>query len=125
MAAIHTGTSFALCLVEVLVHANRRTPPSGARCVAVEVPDAVSREMFDPAAHPGWDDVGDVSVAQAFGRRWIGQRRSALLFVPSAVTGGRDWNVVVNPAHEDAALLVAGPENRVELDRRLFGSTQG
>ncbi|MCK8786169.1 RES domain-containing protein [Roseomonas sp. NAR14] len=120
LAAIYTGTSFAVCLVEVLVHANRLTPPSAARCVEAEVPDDVSREAFDPAAHPGWDDPLDTSVAQAFGRAWLEEGRSALLIVPSVVTGGRDTNAVVNPEHPDAVRIAVGPETPVALDPRLF-----
>lgn len=121
LPAIYTGTSFAVCLVEVLVHANRLSPPSAARYVEAVVPDDVSRETFDPDAHTGWDDPLDPSIAQAFGKTWIGQGRSALLFVPSVVTGGWDTNVVVNPAHPDAARLSIGPERPVALDPRLFG----
>jgi RES domain-containing protein len=121
LPAIYTGTSFALCLIEVLVHANRKSPPSAARCVEAVVPDEVSREAFDPVAHPGWDDLGDLSAAQAFGREWIESRRSALLVVPSVVTAGRDANVIVNPYHRDAARISVGPETAVALDRRLFG----
>jgi len=118
--AIYAGTSFAVCLIEVLVHANRKTPPSAARCVEAVVPDDVSREVFDPASLPGWDDPRDTAVAQAFGRAWIEERRSALLFVPAVVTAGRDTNVVVNPAHHDAARILVGPETAVALDPRLF-----
>ncbi len=121
LSAIYAGTSFALCLVEILVHANRKSPPSAARCVEAIAPDDVSREAFPAAAHPGWDDLNDVTVAQAFGRDWIGSRRSALLLVPSVVTAGRDTNVVVNPGHPDAARILAGPEAPVALDPRLFG----
>jgi RES domain-containing protein len=119
--AIYTGTSFAVCLIELLVHANRKSPPSGARFVEAVVPDEVSRERFDPASLPGWDDPHDTSVAQAFGRDWIKSRRSALLIVPSVVTAGRDTNVVVNPDHTDAALISVGPEAPVVLDPRFFG----
>ena len=120
LPAIYAGTSFAVCLVEILVHANRKSPPSGARYVEAEVPDLVSRETFDPVAHPGWDDPNDVSVAQAFGRAWIESRRSSLLLVPSVVTAGRDANVVVNPDHPDSMRILVGPETAVSLDRRLF-----
>ena len=120
LAAIYTGTSFAVCVIEALVHANRRTPPSAARFVEAEVPDDVSRETFDPTRHPAWDDPLDASVAQAFGKTWIEGQRSALLIVPSVVTGGRDTNVVVNPNHPDAARIVVGPETPVALDPRLF-----
>ncbi len=121
LAAIYTGTSFAVSLVEILVHANRRSPPSAARFVEAVAPDDVSREAFIPVAHPGWDDLDDMSVAQAFGRDWIEQRRSALLVVPSVVTAGRDTNVVVNPDHPDAVRISVGPDTPVALDPRLFG----
>jgi len=120
LPAIYTGTSFAVCLVEVLVHANRTTPPSAARYVEAEVPDDVSRETFDPALHHGWDDLLDATIAQAFGKAWLKERRSALLIVPSVVTGGRDTNVVVNPDHPDAARISVGREMPVALDARLF-----
>jgi RES domain-containing protein len=95
LAAIYAGTSFAVCLVEILVHANRKSPPSAAKFVEAVVPDDVSREKFDPALFPGWDDLHDASVAQAFGHDWIQSQRSALLLVPSVVTSGYDTNVVV------------------------------
>lgn len=104
------------------MHANRRTPPSAARYVEAIVPDDVSREVFDPASLPGWDSPRDTSIAQAFGRAWIEERRSALLLVPSVVTGGRDTNAVVNPDHPDTARIVVGAETPVALDPRLFGS---
>lgn len=103
------------------MHANRKTPPSAARFVEADVPDDVSREVFDAASLPGWDDPRDTSVAQGFGRAWIESRRSALLIVPSVVTAGRDTNVVVNPDHPDAGRIKVGPETAVSLDRRLFG----
>lgn len=121
LPAIYAGTSFAVCLIELLVHANRKSPPSGARFVEAEVPDDVSRERFDPASLPGWDDLRDTLVAQAFGKAWIESRRSALLIVPSVVTAGRDNNVVVNPDHADAVRIAVGPETPVGLDPRFFG----
>lgn len=121
LPAIYTGTSFAICLVEILVHANRKTPPSAARYVEAVAPDNVSRETFDPASHIGWDDPMDTSIAQTFSGAWIEERRSALLIVPSVVTGGRDTNVVVNPGHPDAARISVGPETPAKFDPRLFG----
>ena len=121
LPAIYTGTSFAVSLIELLVHANRKSPPSGARFVEADVPDDVSRERLNPGSLPGWDDPHDTSIAQAFGRDWIQSRRSALLIVPSVVTAGRDANVVVNPEHADAARISVGPETPVDLDPRFFG----
>jgi RES domain-containing protein len=102
------------------VHANRTVPPSAARYVEASVPDDISFEVFDPAEHPGWDEPFDTSIAQAFGRTWIEQGRTALLIVPSIVTGGLDTNVVVNPDHPDAARISVSVERPVALDPRLF-----
>ncbi|MBV8184982.1 MAG: RES domain-containing protein [Hyphomicrobiales bacterium] len=119
--AIYTGTSFAVALLEVLVHANRQSPPSGARFVEAVVPDEVSREEFDSALHPGWNDPDALAVAQAFGRDWIRHRRTALLLVPSVVTGGIDFNAIVNPEHPESTQIAVSPEKRVVLDKRIFG----
>lgn len=124
LPAIYTGTSFALCLVEILVHANGRAPPSAARCVQAVVPAGLSCETFLPARHPGWDDLDDTSVAQAFGRAWIEEGRSAVLLVPSIVTGGRDTNAVINPRHPDAARIAIGPESPASFDPRLFPASE-
>ena len=95
-----------MCLVEILVHANRKAPPSAARFVEAVVPEDVSCEIFNPSSLAGWDDPHNTSVSQAFGKAWIEQGRSALLLVPSVVTAGRDTNVVVNPNHPDAARIL-------------------
>ncbi len=119
--AIYAGTSFAVCLVEILVHSNRRMPPSAARFIEASVPDNVSREILGPASLSGWDDPRNTTVAQAFGRVWLRERRSAVLLVPSIVTAGHDTNAVVNPEHPDAVHIEVGPEKPVALDPRLFG----
>lgn len=120
LPAIYAGTSFALCLVEILVHANRRTAPSAARYIQATIPADISRETFNPADHPGWNNPHDPSIAQHFGRQWLSERRSAVLLVPSVVTAGMDTNAVINPDHPDAARITIGPETQVNLDPRLF-----
>ena len=121
LAAIYTASSFAGGLLEVLVHANRKAPPSATRFVKADVPDSVSREFFDSGTLTGWDDPLDATLAQAFGKDWIEQKRSAILIVPSVVTSGYDLNVVVNPDHPDFGDILAGPETPVTLDPRFFG----
>ena len=121
LAVIYAASSFAGALIEVLVHANRKSPPSGARFVRAEAPETISREYFDAPGHAGWDNTADVTIAQSFGRTWIEESRSALLFVPSVVTNGFDFNVVVNPNHPDTSQIKVGPEKPVTLDPRFFG----
>lgn len=100
----------------MLVHANRKSPPSTARYVEAEVPDTVSREVFPESAHPGWDDPYDVSVAQAFGEAWL--RGGA---IRGAAVTRLDGNAVVNPDHPEAGMIRVGAERKVGLDPRVFG----
>lgn len=118
--AIYASQSFSGALLEVLVHANKKSPPSAARVVRAEAPDTISREIFPPHAFGGWDDLYDLTVPQDFGKAWLKERRSGLLIVPSVVTGGRDLNVVVNPDHPEASAIAVGPETPMRLDPRFF-----
>jgi RES domain-containing protein len=117
-AVIYAGESFAIAILERLVRTAIGKIPAGDRYVEIVVPDDVGWEMVDPAGLPGWD-AADPGVARGFGDRWIDERRSAMLFVPSAVTR-LDRNVVINPLHPDFNRIAAGPERRVDWDRRLF-----
>jgi RES domain-containing protein len=59
-------------------------------------------------------------VARAFGRRWYGDGRSAVLFVPSAVAR-MERNLVINALHPDFGRIRPGLEVPVWWDARLFG----
>jgi RES domain-containing protein len=115
---IYAAVAYSTALLEILVHANLDRPPSAARYVEAVVPDELAVERLDAAALPGWDGQ-DLSIPQGFAARWWGERRSAVLLVPSAVTK-LDWNAVVNPEHPAAAEITACEESPVIWDRRLF-----
>ena len=120
LPAIYAGTSFAIAALEILVHANLGRVPRNAHFVEAAVPDGVPVERLDPDALPGWADA-DPAAAQGFGGAWLRERRSAVLLVPSAATGGLDLNAVVNPDHPEAGRIAVGEERPVAWDRRLFG----
>lgn len=114
---IHAATSYPLALLEVLAHWNGKMPVR-QHYLSAEVPVATTYEVLQPADHPGWDG-DDPSVPRAFGSDWLRSRRSALLFVPSVIAP-MCQNVLVNPAHPDAARIDVGLETPVPWDRRLL-----
>jgi RES domain-containing protein len=83
----------------------------------VTVPDELV-EVFDEAENPGWQSPAS-EAARQFGSRWWGERRSVALLVPSAVTG-IDRNLVLNADHPEFGQIIAGLEQPVVWDRRLF-----
>jgi RES domain-containing protein len=124
VAAIYAGTSYAISMLEILVHANMSVPPSRLRFVAADVPEGAKIERADFAVIAGWNSA-NFTATQAFGAAWLRSRRSLVLLVPSVVTAGQDWNVVINPLHPDFSSVVVGPEQDVAWDLRLRKNAGG
>lgn len=92
---VYASESLALCLAECLVHIPGRLP---ADYVAsrLHLPED-SIEYLDTALlEAEW--VEDIGYTRAIGDRWLQQRRSLALAVPSAVII-ESTNILINPAH--------------------------
>jgi RES domain-containing protein len=120
MPAIYCGTSYAIAALEILVHANRLTPPLTLRFVVADIPDTLQIERATPS---GWN-APDITAAQEFGATWLREARTAVLLVPSVVTGGEDWNAVINPAHRDVASIAVSEEREAPWDARLVAAAR-
>jgi RES domain-containing protein len=116
--AIYAGTSYAISMLEILVHANMRVPPLRLRYVEAELPEGAAIERADVSVIASWNSA-NFAAAQAFGGAWLQSRRSLVLLVPSVVTEGLDWNAVINPQHPLFSDIVASPEADVAWDARL------
>jgi RES domain-containing protein len=119
--AIYAAASFALAVLEVLVHAGIGRVPATARYTIADIPDDAPVDRIGAADLPGWDrHPPDASVV--FGERWLRQGRGLVLLVPSVVTRGLDSNAMLNPRHPDFARIAVSQGQPVQWDGRLFGS---
>ena len=116
-AVIYAAERYSIAMLEKLAHWDGMIPEN-QHFVAATIPVGVSYEVFQPAAHPGWDG-SDKTVAQQFGSTWAREKRSAILLVPS-VFAPMEQNVLVNTAHPDAARIIPGLETPVWWDNRLL-----
>lgn len=116
---IYASEHYGTAMLEKLVHYNGILPPN-QHSIEIQVPSGVSYEVATKNTINGWDRP-DGTESRAFGCKWIVERRSAILFVPS-VGSREENNVVVNPNHEDAKLIKVGTEKSVRWDSRLFAS---
>jgi RES domain-containing protein len=92
--------------------------PGLQRLVIAAVPSSVSVERRDAASLPsGWSNDESPS-ARAFGDRWLAERRSAVLIVPSVIASS-DFNALVNPNHPDAMLIEVTDPAEFKFDSRL------
>ncbi len=118
---IYAAETYAGAMLEVLVHANLAVPPRHHQVVEITIPDTVSIETVAASALPGWD-AENAAVARALGDRWLRETRCAVLRVPSVVTEGREYNLLINPLHADAALIQVSAPEPVRWDLKLFRS---
>lgn len=105
-------------MLEKLVHANSVLPPN-QHYIRITIPNGTSYEVFQTAAHPGWDGK-DEGPCKAFGLQWHEERRSALLLVPS-IPARLERNILINPLHPDAAAITHELPEPVWWDERLYG----
>ena len=117
---IYASEHYATAILEKLVHAGRTALPGRHHAAAIQIPDDVSIELFDPRAVPGWD-AEESAAARAFGDQWHTAQRTAVLVVPSLPGQPVERNFVINPAHADSARITVAPPFDVVWDGRLFG----
>jgi len=116
---IYGVTTFAGAMLEVLVHARIGKVPRTHLMVVADVPDDILIERADARSLPADWDGPDSESARAFGDKWLAERRTAVLLVPSVVAR-EEWNALVNPAHPLATHIVVGEPRPVVWDERLF-----
>lgn len=92
---IYASESYAGAMLEVLAHRNGPALPKHHKFVRIVIPEDLKIETLLPADLPGWDDE-DSRLSQSFGDAWFDSQRSPVLRVPSVVTHGPEFNLVLN-----------------------------
>lgn len=115
---IYASLSYAGAMLEKLVHAGTGSVPKNQVAVEIRVPEAVQIEEVTAADVPGWDRP-DLVASRRYGDRWLEERRTAVLVVPSVVSR-RDRNVLISQDHAQFPLVTVSPPEPVIWDRRLF-----
>jgi RES domain-containing protein len=116
------ATSVSLAAWETRAHIGKGAGklPWNRFLVRIDVPDAVwtARLVLQRPPAVGWNAIPEGLVSRALGSAWLSEGRSALLVVPSVIIEEED-NVLVNPAHPDAAGLTAVKARRFVYDHRV------
>ncbi len=121
-AVVYSSASIALACLETLVHLKSAGLPLNRYLVRIDIPDPVWRaaRVFSAATLPvGWDAMPTGRASLDCGGQWLGSNGSALLVVASAIVP-QENNVLINPAHPDAARITAHKLSQWLYDPRLF-----
>ncbi len=116
---IYAAETYAGAVLEILVHANLASVPNTLASVTIDIPSDIEFESLSSTDLPGWD-AEDLLSSRTFGDRWLQERRTAVVFVPSVVLRGREHNVLINPEHPDFARIQASAPEPISWDPRLF-----
>lgn len=115
---IYASEHYSTAMLEVLANGHGESPPN-QHYISITVPKGTSYEIVTKDHLTGWDAL-DPKASREFGTRWFREARSAILLVPSYVAR-IERNVVINPAHVDAAGVDTSLPEPVWWDERLFG----
>jgi RES domain-containing protein len=118
-ALIYAAETYSGAILEILVHANLNRLPRTYAVLTVEIPADVAVERLAASDLPGWN-LPNQAISRALGDQWLAEARTAVLLVPSLVTGGREHNVLLNPAHPDFARIAHSKPGPVAWDERLL-----
>jgi len=120
-AALYASMSRALACLETAVHLNAGGLPLNRYLVEIAIPGPVwtMARRETPASLPvGWDAEPASLTSIRFGTDWLVAKSSALLILPSVIIP-EEFNVLINPAHPDAASITGTKVRKWLYDPRL------
>ena len=106
-------------MLEMMANAGRsRIPPDYVFC-HLDIPDDLAIETLEPGFLPvNWRESPAPPETQELGDGWVRASKTVALLVPSTVVP-IEQNVLLNPAHEDFARIIASPLTDIQVDDRL------
>ena len=120
VAVVYTSSTLALAVLELLVHVDPEEMPTDLVALCLEGPDSASQKRVSVEALPSdWSRILDHPACRRAGEDWVREGGAALLRVPSAIVPEEE-NVLLNPAHPEAAGFVVTGRRPFALDPRLL-----
>lgn len=117
---VYCAQNPAAALLEILVHfeIDIQDLPVRYRLLKIHAPDDVPVERVSVDKLPSdWPEKTEAT--RALGDAWLATDSSALLIVPSAIVPDT-FNVLLNPAHNDAKRIVIVETGEHAIDPRLL-----
>ena len=116
---VYLGGSRALSALELLVHLT--TPMSRAKIyhlVQVEIPNDLISPYPSQVLPLTWRDVPAGRKTQEIGDDWLAAQGKLVLQVPSVLIP-QEYNLLLNPEHEDFDKIISSEPVRFSFDKRL------
>ena len=114
---VHAAETYALAVLENLVHWQSSNLPPNLVAAALDIPETIDQEELDR------DDLArtranDYAPLRNIGDDWYKRAETAVLWVPSVVSPV-ERNILFNQQHDDFGKIVVQKPVSVALDPRL------
>ncbi|MBV9316705.1 MAG: RES domain-containing protein [Gammaproteobacteria bacterium] len=121
---VHAAETYALAVLESLVHFNRGELPPRLVVAQLRIPAQVSRDVLLQDRVPGWTAAQPNAACRSFGDSWYDGRRSAVLVAPS-VLSPFECNLLINQAHSESGAIAVIQATHAVLDDHLLQFLRG
>ena len=118
-AVVYTAESLPLAGLETMTGLERYDQLRRYVFFRVRIPEELISEVLTEDLPEDWNRHPPPSQVQDVGNRWVAQRRSAALRVPSVVVP-YSYNYLLNPAHEAFGEIEVGSAESFSVDERLI-----
>lgn len=115
---VHAAETYALAVLENLVHWQTSALPPSLVCVELHIPDDVDQEQLDPAEAPA-PVPNDYAASRVIGDDWYDRGETAVLWVPS-VMSPYESNILFNQEHDDFSRIVVNDVKPAHVDPRFW-----
>src|SRR5208283_224141 len=119
---IYCADSLALAALELFIRIREHGRYVEFVRFQVDIPDSVVIETIEEdKLPPEWSVVPAPPSTKSLGSQWAGQKRTAVLKVPS-VTVAEGFNIILNPLHPDfGKIVIHNPPLPFTFDPRMWG----
>jgi RES domain-containing protein len=119
-AVVYTSATLSLAVLEYFVNLPVAAAPQDLVAIATEVPKDLPISSVEEAALPrGWRKYPTPEALAEIGTRWVEERKTPILAVPSAVVP-QEKNYLLNPAHPLFHEIRIGKPEPLSLDSRMW-----
>ena len=118
-AIVYTASIISLATLELIVNVPRARRLPQYNLISCSFHEALVEDLDRGSLPANWRTYPAPPEVQEIGERWIHEKRSAVLKVPSAVVE-EDCNYLLNPAHEDFKSIDVGAARPFKLDYCLL-----
>ena len=98
---IYTASSRSLACLENVVHRNQIGLTMAFNIMTIKIPDNIGISHIKITdLPPDWQNFNQMPLTQSIGEKWITEKKSAILAVPSSIID-EEINYLINPRHDD------------------------